>query len=111
MKHIDRWLLLRRRGSLWGVPHGSLHELTRSGCPRVELKNGTVLLADELLNLTANLESRPFPRSARPFYSEEIFGLAVWRGQPVILVQPEAVPPTGLIDTPIPWRDTHVDET
>ena len=51
------WLLLRRHGSLWGVPHSALRELAGGRPPCLELESGATLVADELLNLTADILS------------------------------------------------------
>lgn len=105
------WLLLRRRAALWGVPPGALRELTGSRPPRLELKNGKVLLADELLSLAVDLETHPFPRCARRFFRDRILGLAVWRREPVILLEPGTPPACLGIDADDEEKGAHGDET
>jgi hypothetical protein len=105
------WLLLRRRSALWGVPPGALRELRGSRPPRLELKNGKVLVADELLSLTAELESRPFPRCARRFFRDKILGLALWREEPVILLEPGTPPECLGVDSANSETGDHGDET
>ncbi len=105
------WLLLRRRAALWGVPPGALRELTSSRPPRLQLKNGQVLLADELLSLAAHLETHPFPRCARRFFRDKILGLAVWRREPVILLEPGTPPACLRVDSETSETGAHGDET
>lgn len=88
------WLLLRRHGGLWAVPHAAAGELSSRRPPRLELVGGVTLEADEVLSLSAEIEPRPFPRCARRFYGDAVAGLAVWRRQPVVLVDPGAAPPS-----------------
>ena len=88
------WLLLRRRGGLWALPHAAVGELSPRRPPRLELIGGATLEADEILTLAAEIEPRPFPRCARRFYGDAVAGLAVWHRQPVVLVDPGAVPPS-----------------
>lgn len=90
------WLILRRRGGLWGVPHGTLRELTGSSPDRLELADGETLVADEVLAVTGGLEARPFPRCLRPYYPQTVFGMAVWQDRPLILLEPGATPPECL---------------
>lgn len=96
------WLIMRRGGGLWGVRHGSLRELTGARPQRLELESGETLLADELLSLASGLEARPFPRCLRRFFPETVFGLAVWKDRPVVLLEPGATPPALLAAGPHP---------
>lgn len=88
------WLILRRRGGLFGIRHRALAELT--GSRRLELTGGESVVADELLGLAVGLESRPFPRCLNRFFPETVFGLAVWQDRPVILLEAGAPPPECL---------------
>ena len=98
----DGWLLLRRDGSLWGVRRSSLAEL-RSGS-RLELRDGGSLDVDEVLGLTAELETRALPACARRFGVQGIGGLALFEGEPVLLVDADAPP-----DCLLPVMDQTVE--
>ncbi len=109
-KHV-RWLLLRCRGSLWAVQRATLVELAGGPTPQLELKDGTTLEADEFLQLTSGLAASPFPRCAERFYPAKIHGLAVWRRQPVVLLEPGALPPACLTSDSVTEMEAHGDET
>jgi hypothetical protein len=115
------WLILRRGGGLWGVRHDTLRELAGSGSDRLpssppapqgvlHLATGETLVADELLSLAAGLEARPFPRCLRRFFPETVFGLAVWRKRPVILLAPGAFPPCLRAGSGTSEKPEDVDE-
>ena len=87
------WLLLRRAEGLWAVRPGELDELGPELPPRLKLRDGTVLLADEILTLAPNLRPHPFPRVAEPFFPVPVHALAVWRSRPVVLIEANAPPP------------------
>jgi hypothetical protein len=102
------WLLLRRHGVLWALPHAALGELSaRRPATTLELRGGATLEADEVLGLAAEIEPRPFPRCARRFYRDTVAGLAVWRRQPVVLVDPGSAPPSLAVEKENP---VHGDE-
>jgi hypothetical protein len=115
------WLLLRRRGGLWGVRRGALDQVVRSPLrgtqeggadepPRIALAGGGELLADEILTLTAQLAEHPFPRGAEPFLRARYHGLAVWQDQPVILLDPDA-PPPACLNPATPDRNRPVEKS
>lgn len=92
------WLLLRRHGGLWALPHAALGELSAGRPPRLALAGGAVMEADEVISLSAEIAPRPFPRCARRFFPDAVAGLAVWRRQPVVLVEPGAAPRSLAVD-------------
>lgn len=93
----DGWLLLRRDGSLWGLRRSALATLCSGS--RLELRDGRRLAADEVLGLTAALEPHDLPRCARRFGALGVAGLALFEGEPVLLVDPAAPPPCLEVDS------------
>lgn len=112
MSRPASWLLVRRHGGLWALPHAALGELTARRPPRLELRGGATLEADELVSLTAEIEPRPFPRCARRFFPGALAGLAVWHRLPVALIAPGAAPPGLAVDgkTEEKEKEIHGDE-
>lgn len=99
---------MRRNDSLWALPHAALAELTSRRPPRLELRGGATLEADEVLSLTAEIEPRPFPRCARRYHSQALAGLAVWRRRPVVLVEPGAAPPCLAAEPEIEAKEEEI---
>jgi hypothetical protein len=92
-----RWLLLRRLDALWAVPSGAV-QAVRPG-PRgtlVTLRSSRSLQADEVLTMAPELSLRALPTCLDP---QPLAGLAVWRGQPVLCVDPALPPPLLLPPT------------
>jgi hypothetical protein len=73
------------------------------------LTGGGELLADEILTIVSELRERPIPRGAEPFLGAKYRGLAVWRDEPVVLLDPLA-PPPACLDPRTAQRSTDVDE-
>ena len=80
------WLLVRRSGALWGVPRDALTELPGGQPARVVLRGDVELRVDEILTLARSLTGRPMPPAAAPYLGKGIQGLALWQGEPVILL-------------------------
>ncbi len=109
-----RWLLLRRAGALWAVPSGAMRGLRWLGRgAEVTLGDSSSLQADELLEMASRLEPRRFPGCLAASAPSGLLGVAVWRGEPVLCVDPAAAAPPALLgnsadpDGPIAsgWED------
>jgi hypothetical protein len=89
------FLLLRRDGATWALPHPAVRGLARCGGGfEVRLDGGT-LAADELLGVAAELLCHPAGAVLRRFWPEAAHGLAVHGGRPLVLIDP-AAPPRAL---------------
>ena len=115
----EPWLLLRRQGGLWGVCRRALDEIVRAPRsaagsrgpyepPRVTLSGGGELLADEILTIVSELPVHPVPRAAKPYLGAKYRGLAIWRDEPVILLDP-AAPPPACLDPETPAEEPDGD--
>jgi hypothetical protein len=94
-----RWLLLRRAETVWAVPSKlvvAVHR--RAGGAAVELRGSSSLHAEELLEIASALELRPVP-GCLPSPPGAVAALAVWRGEPVLCLDPAGPLPPVLLDS------------
>ncbi len=90
-------LLLRRGGTLWGVPGEQVRGLDASaGVVRVALRSMS-LLADEVLGLVRDLEIRPAGATVHRYWQERCRGLAIHGGLPLVVVDADH-PPRALLE-------------
>ena len=92
-----RWLLLRRASALWAIPGAAVRHVHRRGDgAEVELLDRTWLRAERLEEVAGDLRRRSFPScvSGDPCGVAE---LAVWRGEPVLCVDPARALPAVLV--------------
>jgi len=95
-----RWLLLRRAEMVWAVPSDVVRAVhrRRKGA-EVELRDSSSLQAEELLEIASTLDLRPIP-SCIPEPPGRVAGMAVWRGQPVLCLDPAGTLPPVLLESP-----------
>ncbi|MES1211352.1 MAG: hypothetical protein ABUL63_03355 [Acidobacteriota bacterium] len=96
------FLILRRRGVLWGIDNAEVaglarnagSDLTRTRGFRVEL-GGRALAADDVLGVVDSLLIRPLSPVLRRFWpavSSGLSGMAVHAAQPLLVVDPRQPP-------------------
>jgi len=103
------FLLLRRRGGVWGVENRSVEGLARRGeSYRVSVAGG-VLDADEIVGVVGGLEVRPLAPVVRRFWPEPAGGWAVHGGLPVVLVDPRH-PPRALVPALVPEKNGELPD-
>lgn len=84
--------VLRRRGALWGISSARVRAVRRCGDGvRIELGDRS-LIADDIECVAAGLEIRAAGALLQAYYPEPCIGLAVFGGEPVLVVRPEAPP-------------------
>ncbi len=95
---MSAYLVLRRAGATWALPHPAVRGLSRhagdGGGFLVRLADGA-LAADELIGVAAELRCHPAGAVLRRFWPEAARGLAVHGGLPLVLIDP-AAPPAAL---------------
>jgi hypothetical protein len=95
------YLLFHRGGGLWGIDSGHVMRIG-SGDEnlRVELAPGAnptaagpvALAADRVEGVVTGLAVRPMSTTLRTFWPEAGFGVALYSGRPVILLDPLHLP-------------------
>jgi hypothetical protein len=95
------YLLLRRRGGVWGIANARVTSLARhdreargkgAGAAYRVGTEAEPLAADEILGVAAELEVRAPALAVARWWPEGSDGCAVWGGLPVALVDPRHPP-------------------
>ncbi|HEV7668134.1 MAG TPA: hypothetical protein VGS22_06390 [Thermoanaerobaculia bacterium] len=95
------FLLFHRGGGFWGIDSGQVMRIGPGAENlRVELSPGAnptaarpvALAADRVEGVVAGLAVRPMSAALRTFWPEAGFGVAVYSGRPVILLDPLHLP-------------------
>lgn len=95
------YLLFHNGGGLWGIDSGQVVRIGPGGeALRVELAPGersaadgpVALAADRVEGVVAGLAVRPMSVALRTFWPETGFGIALYAGRPVILLDPLHLP-------------------
>ncbi|HEX4963739.1 MAG TPA: hypothetical protein VF173_23130 [Thermoanaerobaculia bacterium] len=89
------YLLLRRGGGLWGIANAAVEGLGRRGTDYRIATGGGDLVADEILGVVEDLRLRPLAPAFARFWPQPAAGLAVYGGEPVVVVDP-GHPPAAL---------------
>ena len=96
--HARGVLVLRRGGGLWAIPNAQVEGLAREGAAYRVATGAGGLAADEILGVVADLAVRRVPAVIRRFWPEASMGMAVYGGQPVVMVDPRHPPAALRID-------------
>lgn len=81
------WVVIRRGGALWGVRASSVTAVEGSGERlRIRLAAGGELDAEAVLGLADRLEVRRAPGAALRLLPEGVAGLALHRGEPLLIL-------------------------
>lgn len=84
------FVVLRRSGALWGLPAAAVVAVERGGERlRVRLATGAELDAESVVALADRLEIRRIPRSLRGRLPAGTRGLALHRGEPLLVLGDE----------------------
>jgi hypothetical protein len=90
--HARGYLLLRRGGGLWGIANAAIDGLVRRGADYRIAVGGGALAADEILGVVEDLHVWPLAPAVRRFWPQPAAGLAVHRGEPVVVVDSGRLP-------------------
>lgn len=81
------WIVIRRAGALWGVRASSVAAVVGGGerlC--VRLAAGGELEVEAIVGLADRLEVRRAPSAARRLLPDGVAGLALHRGEPLLIL-------------------------
>ena len=90
------YLLLRRDGGLWAAAGESVRDLkSLNGGVRLQLTGGKVLDVDEVAGVARDLAVHACGAVLRACWHEPARGIAIYAGQPCVVIDP-AAPPRAL---------------
>jgi|CXWL01.1.fsa_nt_gi hypothetical protein len=109
----SRLLVFRRGATLWGVPAGAVRAVVATPLTASELRlegrghgaalrietPGPALLADRVEGWSGDLAVRAIGQTLARLWPAAGVGLGVWRGEPLVVVDPLA-PPAVLVSGP-----------
>jgi hypothetical protein len=85
------WVVVRRAGALWGLRASSVAGVEGGGGRlRIRLAAGGELEAEAVVGLADRLEVRRTPSAARRLLPDGVGGLALHRGQPLLILDERA---------------------
>jgi hypothetical protein len=91
------YLVLRRHGGLFAAPGDAVREVVRAqGGVRLRLVAGAALDVDDVAGVAHGLAVHPAGAVLRAAWPEPLRGLAVYAGEPCVVIEPAAPPRTLL---------------